>query len=275
MAMLATWKWQMLSGLMRSAGCLSRGIALGYAQGFDSGVMLDYVYTNRPQGRFLVGALIDWVYLRAIGWRAIRARKALLQALLRREVAAAGGAGAPVTILDVAGGPGGYLLELCREWQAGDPARPAGVTVICRDRDPRGLALGRARAATWGLANIRYEPGDALDPQALAGVTPRPDLVVVSGLYELFVDPAVIRQSLRTLYALLPTGGRLLFTTQVRHPQLDFIAHVLVNRDGQPWVMVCRALAEVEGWAHAAGFAAVESQQEPLGLFAVTVCRKA
>jgi SAM-dependent methyltransferase len=271
MVLATRLKWQVLSGVMRSIGCTSRGIALGYEQGFDSGVMLDYVYENRAHGRFGVGWAIDWVYLRAIGWRAIRARRAVLTAVLREAVTAAGAGRAPVTVLDVAGGPGRYLQDLCRAWQA--EAQP--VTVVCRDLDLRGLALGRTQAATAGLTNIRYEQGDAFDARSLAAVSPAPGIVVVSGLYELFVDPAPIRRSLQTIYDLLPPGGQLIFTTQVRHPQLDFIANVLVNRDGQPWVMVCRPLAEVEGWARAAGFSRVQSQLEPVGLFGVTVCHKA
>src|SRR5262249_3272868 len=35
---------------MRTIGCLSRGIQLGWQAGFDSGVMLDYVYENTPHG---------------------------------------------------------------------------------------------------------------------------------------------------------------------------------------------------------------------------------
>ena len=35
LATLTTWKWQMMAGLMRSVGCWSKGIALGYERGFD------------------------------------------------------------------------------------------------------------------------------------------------------------------------------------------------------------------------------------------------
>jgi hypothetical protein len=96
----------------------------------------------------------------------------------------------------------------------------------------------------------------------------------VSGLYELFTDPAPIRRSLRGIYAALPPGGTLVFTTQVTHPQLELIANVLVNREGRPWIMVCRSLAEVEGWAAEAGFGQIRSQCERHGLFSVTVCHK-
>lgn len=267
-------KWQALSLLMRTVGRSSAGIDLGYRRGFDSGPMLDYVYRNRPGGVFPLGVLTDWIYLNTIGWRAIRARKALLQDILRTEAARRMPAG-PVVLADVAAGPGRYLLELCREWTAaGSPGAPA-VQVICRDLDRPGLAEGEAQARVLGLENVRYEPGDATSAASLAEIRPVPDVVVVSGLYELFTDPAPIRRSMQGIYQILPPGGTLVFTTQVTHPQLELIANVLVNREGRPWVMVCRSLAEVEGWAADAGFEVTPTRCERHGLFGVTVCRKA
>jgi SAM-dependent methyltransferase len=274
MEQTATLKWQLMAQLMRGPGSVSSGIALGYRAGFDSGEMLDYVYENRPQGRFLVGKLFDWVYLNAVGWRAIRARKTLLQRLLRLEVAAVAGQARPVVLLDVASGPGRYLLELARDLQAGTDLGPGGLQIICRDLDPRGLALGRERAAALGLTNVRYELGDATGARSLATVDPRPQVVVASGVYELFNDTDLIRRSMAGIQAILPPGGRFLFTTQVRHPQLEFIANVLVNRAGRPWVMGCRSLADVEDLARRAGFEVMRSAMEPVGLFGVTICRK-
>ena len=49
---------------------------------------------------------------------------------------------------------------------------------------------------------------------------------------------------------------------------------MLVNREGRPWIMVCRPLAEVEGWAAEAGFGQIQSQCERHGLFSVTRCHK-
>jgi hypothetical protein len=98
-------------------------------------------------------------------------------------------------------------------------------------------------------------------------------VVVASGIYEL-LDAAAIERSLAGCHALLPAGGQIVFTTQVHHPQLELIAQVLPNRHGQPWVMECRSVAEVEGYARAAGFRDLTSRLEPFGLFAVTVGTK-
>ncbi|MEI6045590.1 MAG: class I SAM-dependent methyltransferase family protein, partial [Chloroflexota bacterium] len=57
-------------------------------------------------------------------------------------------------------------------------------------------------------------------------------------------------------------------------PQLEFIANVLPNRDGLPWIMKCRPVAQLEAWARQAGFTQIESQLEGVGLFSVTSGRK-
>jgi SAM-dependent methyltransferase len=261
-------KWRALSLVLRTLGQASAGIRLGYRHGFDSGPMLDYVYEDRARGCFWYGRLADRVYLDSIGWRAIRARKALLQIVLRAEIAANRAAGRPTALLDVAAGPGRYLQELAAEL-----GTRGGLTIICRDLDEAGLAQGRARAAALGLGGMRYERGDACDATSLARVTPRPNLVVASGIYEL-LDAALVQRSMAGVYALLPTGGRFVFTTQVMHPQLEMIANVLPNRFGEPWVMECRTLADVEGYARAAGFRDLASRLEPHGLFAVTTGQK-
>jgi SAM-dependent methyltransferase len=275
---LTRLKWRALSLLLRTLGQASQGIRLGYRHGFDSGPVLDYVYENRARGCLGYGRLADRLYLDSIGWRAIRARKELLQEVLRAEIARDRAAGRATVLLDVAAGPGRYLQELAAELGASrelpaDPSAPRDLTIICRDLDPAGLAQGCARAAALGLHSIHYERGDACDPASLARVAPRPSLVVASGLYEL-LDAARIQRSMAGLYALLPPGGRFVFTTQVTHPQLELIANVLPNRYGQPWVMECRALGEVEGYARAAGFRHLASRLEPHGLFAVTTGEK-
>ena len=91
----------------------------------------------------------------------------------------------------------------------------------------------------------------------------------------MILEDETIQQSLARLYQMLAPGGAIYFTTQTNHPQLDFIANVLPNRNGVLWEMKCRPVAQLEAWARAAGFAQVTSQAEAVGLFTVTVGRKA
>jgi SAM-dependent methyltransferase len=264
-------KWAMLRGLLASAGRASNGIRIGYRYGFDSGTMLDYVYVNKAHGVAGIGALIDHAYLNAIGWRAIRARRTLLKAMLRAEIERNRAAARPTRLLDVAAGPGRYLQELLLEC---GPER-GDLRILCRDLALDGLYLGAERARVAGLRNISYEPGDAFNPapakEQLGGA---PNVIVVSGLYELILYDETIQKSLARLYQMLAPGGAIYFTTQTHHPQLDFIANVLPNREGAPWVMKRRQVAQLEDWAHAAGFHQIESQLEDVGLFAITVGRK-
>jgi len=269
-----TLKWGPVRLAVRTAGRASDGIDFGFRRGFDSGEMLDYVYRNRASGRFLIGRVFDRVYLNSIGWRGIRARKELLKRILRAEIAARREAGGDVSIADVAAGPGRYLRELCQELGLDRPGS-GGVVVLCRDLDESGLRRGRAAADEAGLAGVvRYESGDACDPASLATIAPQPDIVVVSGLYELLVDARPIRQSMAGIHSVLGPGGKLIFTTQVTHPQLELIENLLVNRNGEPWVMICRSVDEVEAMAADAGFAVDRTELEPNGLFGVTVCEK-
>lgn len=258
-------RWAATRVLLNTVGRASAGIRIGYRHGFDSGSMLDYVYVNKAGGFPVVGHLIDRVYLNAVGWRAIRARRELLKDVLRKEIARRSGAGGGVRVLDVASGPGRYLQDLLAEYE------PGTLHVECRDLDRAGLAQGGRQASERGLSGISYAYGDALDP---APASPAPDIVVVSGLYELLLDDAVIAASVARLRGMLAPGGVLVFTTQTHHPQLEFIANVLPNREGVLWEMKCRPVELAEQWAAQAGFTEVASRRESVGLFTVTTARR-
>jgi SAM-dependent methyltransferase len=260
-------RWRMMRALLRLGAQLSDGIALGYRHGFDSGPMLDYVYRNEAHGVPLIGQVIDRIYLDQIGWRGIRARRTLLKRILKHLIAERRAHKAATHILDIAAGPGRYLLELIASDDRGD------LSAVCRDLDPVGQAQGTALAVELGLRNVRFERGNATDPADLATVSPQPQIVIASGIYELLTDDAAIRRSMEGVYAILPVDGVFVFTTQIRHPQLDLIANVLPNRSGAPWIMHTRTIGDVERWARQAGFTSARSAIEPNGLFALTVAR--
>ncbi len=96
----------------------------------------------------------------------------------------------------------------------------------------------------------------------------------MSGLYELFPDNALIARSLRGLHSAIAEGGYLIYTNQPWHPQLEFIAHVLVNREGKPWVMRCRTQAEMDDLIREAGFEKEEMRIDDLGIFTVSVAKR-
>jgi SAM-dependent methyltransferase len=262
-------KWWPARLALNTVGRTSHGIRTGYQYGFSSGEMLDYVYENRARGSFLVGRLVDRLYLSSAGWRGIRERRMNLARTLTAIVVARRAQGLTTRVLDVASGPGRYLLDVAAD------LGPEGLSIECRDADEDALELGRALAAERGLTNVSYVRHDALDPSALAAIRPGPDVVVVSGLYEILVDEQAICASLRGIAELLPPGGLMVLTGQPHHPQLELIRNVLRHRDGTPWVMHVRPAMTLEAWCRAAGFSDLHTMGDIQGIFTITVGRVA
>ncbi|RZM12018.1 MAG: hypothetical protein EOP67_66350, partial [Sphingomonas sp.] len=118
----------------------------------------------------------------------------------------------------------------------------------------------------------RFEHGDAFDADALAAIRPAPTLAIVSGLYELFGDNALVARSLAGLARAVPEGGYLVYTCQPWHPQLEMIARALTShRAGQAWVMRRRTQGEMDQLVAGAGFRKVEQRIDRWGIFTVSI----
>ena len=250
---------------MKTGGRLSKGIDLGWRSGFDSGLTLDYVYENKAQGATRLGRFIDQGYLNSIGWRGIRQRKKNLEKLLRNVIETTHAAGHPVRILDIAAGGGRYDLETMR-------ALPEiSMTALLRDYGPgrrwRGLRKRWPNECNGAL-------GDAFDRASLAAIEPRPTIGIVSGLFELFPSNTGVLTSLRGLADAIEPGGHLVYTNQPWHPQVEFIARVLRNREGEPWIMRRRTTAEMDELVRAAGFEKITMEVDEWGIFTVSIARR-
>jgi len=255
---------------MRTLGTLSRGIRLGIETGFDSGSTLDYVYRNRADGITPLGGMIDRNYLDSIGWRGIRVRKEHIE---RAIAAAARGLRAqsrPVRIADIAAGHGRYVLE------AVGRLSPAPEAILLRDYSDINVRDGAALIREKGLDGIaRFVKGDAFDEESVATIAPRPTIAIVSGLYELFPENGPVLGSLRGLGRAVESGGRLIYTGQPWHPQLELIARTLTShRGGQAWIMRRRTQAELDQLVASAGFEKLEQWTDEWGIFTVSLARK-
>lgn len=247
----------------------SEGLRIGRETGFDSGSTLDYVYRDRAAGTGLPGRLIDRNYLDSIGWRGIRQRKLHVEELLGQGGGHLREGGRPVHLLDIAAGQGRYVLD----------AIEAGVlrpdTVLLRDYASLNVESGSRLIAEKGLdAVASFRLGDAFDGPSLAGIQPSPTLAVVSGLYELFPDNALVARSLAGLGAAIPAGGYLVYTGQPWHPQLELIARTLTSHRGGSWVMRRRTQGELDQLVAAAGFSKVAQRIDRWGIFTVSLARR-
>jgi len=272
--------WAATRASLRFGALLSDGIRLGHATGFDSGSSLDYIYRNRASGRTPLGRFIDRIYLDAIGWRGIRQRKLDVEALLREAMARLRAAGIPANIVDVAAGHGRYVLDavatsgLGAVRSAGSRDRPDSI--LLRDYSPINVEKGTALIQDKGLGDIaRFMPGDAMDRESLAALSPRPTLGVVSGLYELMPDNSPVRHSLAGLADAIDPGGFLVYTGQPWHPQLELIARALTShRQGAAWLMRRRTQQELDQLVAAAGFRKIAQRIGESGIFTVSLAQR-
>lgn len=259
---------------MRLGSRLSAGIQLGFDTGFDSGSTLDYVYKNQPSGVSGLGRLIDKNYLNSIGWKGIRQRKLHVEEILRLAIAELRAQGKQVNVVDIAAGHGRYILEALHNREPNQNQLPDSI--VLRDYSELNVQKGDALIAEKGLETIaHFVKGDAFDRADLAALEPKPSLAVVSGLYELFSDNAMIGASLAGLASAVETGGYLIYTGQPWHPQLELIARALTShRQGQAWVMRRRSQAEMDQLVAAAGFRKITQRIDEYGIFTVSLAQR-
>ena len=249
-------------------GRLSEGILLGLRSGFDSGETLDYVYENEPRGTSPIGRLMDRAYLESPGWSGIRMRRKHLEEMLRDAMRELHAAGRRVHILDAACGGGRYVLETLAA------LRDIPATATLRDYKQQNLDVAERHRADLKLDGVKIVQADAFDRQSFASLDPRPTIGIVSGLLELFPSNDAARACLAGFAEAIEPGGVLIYTGQPWHPQLRFIAGVLRNREGQPWVMRRRTQAEMDELVHDAGFEKETQAVDPWGIFTVSRARR-
>jgi hypothetical protein len=152
---------------------------------------------------------------------------------------------------------------------------PVGTvqSVVLRDNTLANLDAARQAAEKLQISNVECILADAFDEDSLAATQPPPNVTIVSGLYELFPDNGPVLASLRGIAQAMSGGGFLIYTGQPWHPQLEMIARVLTNRDGQPWIMRRRTQEELDDLVCAAGFEKQEMEIDREGIFTVSLAR--
>ncbi|MBR7627721.1 bifunctional alpha/beta hydrolase/class I SAM-dependent methyltransferase [Aeromonas popoffii] len=255
-----------LSYGMKTVGRLSKGLRLGYEAGFDSGSTLDYVYRNNPEGKGILGRMIDRQYLNSIGWQGIRVRKVNIQQVIEQAVSRLKKSGIPVRVVDIAAGHGRYVLDALEKHKDIE-------SILLRDYSDLNVEKGLAMIEGRGLSHVaQFKKDNAFDYDSLATLDPAPTLGIVSGLYELFPDNALIKASLAGLAAVIPPGGVLVYTGQPWHPQLKTIAYTLTShQNGIPWMMRVRTQKEMDTLVELAGFEKCHQVIDEFGIFTVSL----
>ncbi|PKF63879.1 methyltransferase [Psychromonas sp. psych-6C06] len=247
---------------MKYLGFLSKGMQVGLQYGFDSGVTLDHVYKNKPQGVGAIGRFIDKGYLSSIGWKGIRQRKIHTIKLLEEKIHALQAEGKEVNILDIAGGPARYLIEIANKYR--------NVNIQVRDYQIQNVDQGWLLAKERGLNNISYSQCDAFDLNNYKQSDFKPNIVVISGVFELFPDNSLISKAIEGICSMIDNNTQLIYTGQPWHPQLHQIAHVLGNHQQSKWIMRRRSQYELDNIFAQFGFKKDNMLIDNWGIFTVS-----
>ena len=253
--------------LLFSLGRSSGGISLGIRHGFNSGCSLDYVYQNKAKGKWLIGSLIDRAYLNSVGWRGIRTRKVNLKKSLHALIEAHPKEN--LKIFDLAGGGASYLYEIKKE-------SSKKINLHINDLDPQSIHQAQENLLKYSFKaeDVTFSEENAYDLNLRFAEDERPDILIISGLFELNPLNFNILQSLKHLYENSADDARIVYTGQPWHPQLGMIAHVLHDRFKQSWVMRRRIQSEMDQLIEAAGFSKRSTESDNQGIFTVSHAQK-
>lgn len=244
---------------VRTVGTWSDGIRLAMKEGFTSGLMLDYIYKNKPSGKFFIGKFIDRIFLEHEGWRAVRQRKDNLCANLERAIDLTLESKSSVRICDIAAGPALYITDVLEKYGNNN------VSAEIRDIDSRWLAEAKKRADTQGV-NLTYRVANALEKNDFVFDT-TPDIFVASGFYDWFNDAETIKKSMRLVYESLPENGYFVFTNQTGHVALEMTNYLFKDFNDQPLEMVTWNAALINSWLKEIGFTIVDIRKDEKGYY--------
>ena len=253
--------------LFEKIGKLSGGVSTGLQYGFDSGISLDYIYSNKNSGTNYLGRVIDKVYLNSVGWKGIRTRKQNLKTALSGILALLNERGIEPVVLDIASGPGRYLFEIQSEMEF-------RISLLLNDNDSNSLEYAKKLAEDFKSQDVSFSEHDAFTLGTNTTNEQEPNVIIVSGLFELYDNNQQVHHVISQLYSMLSNGGYLLYTGQPWHPQMELIGRLLNNRNGKRWIMRRRIQCEMDLLVESAGFSKLNTEADDLGIFTVSCAQK-
>jgi len=223
---------------MKTFGFLSKGMSLGLKYGFDSGISLDYIYKNQANGKLLIGKLIDRFYLNQVGWAGVRVRKKNLLALIEEKINSLGEEN--VKILDVAGGTGNYLFDIKERYPK--------LKILINEFKKSNIEVGEEVIKRNNWQDISFVNYDCFDKETYKKINYKPNIVIISGVFELFEDNKMLENTISGITEILDKDAAVIYTGQPWHPQLKQIALVLNSHkgSGKSWLMRRRSEKELD-----------------------------
>jgi len=212
----------------------------------------DHIYGNRPAGRFLIGYLLDALFLNLKSARSFRSRYLYARGEIQRLI---GERADPVDVLAV---PCGLARELfdASVWLA-DEGRNRQVRLCGMDLD-QGLVNRLAATSRRLGSGIEFVCGDALSADAYPT---RPfDGIVSLGLTE-FLDDTLAAAFYGLVLGKLKPGGRLITSGMRPHKLSDYLLRNVADLQTS-----YRSPETLRGLARQAGFEQISTYEDRTGL---------
>jgi hypothetical protein len=222
----------------------------------------DHVYGGRAEGSYLVGRLLDALFLNLPAARSFRGRYLFARATLMRVVDARLAADEPVRALAIPCGLARELFDVCAEVEARWSDRRALVRLDGVDLDPVLVERLRRRSATRSVT-MRFTCADAFSLEAF-GDAPY-DAIVSLGFTE-FLDDAKVVAFYRRVREGLVKGGTFITTGLLRDRLADHLLRTVAELD-----VNYRGPGELAALAAAAGFTDVRTSHDERGLLATLI----
>lgn len=262
-------KWEEISFktqkfLLKKLGWLSNGMDIGLKHGFNSGPSLDYIYKNKPRGKYFIGKLLDKFYLKQVGWKGIRERKENLLKLVRDKINS--NSNREIKILDVAGGVGNYLFDIKNEFPH--------AKIVINEFKMENIALGEQIIRNNNWEDIVFTNYDCFLLETYDKIKFDPDIVIISGIFELFSDNKLLDNTIKGVSKILKENGCIIYTGQPYHPQHHQIAYVLNSYNGEDWIMRIRSQQELDNLFFSNGFSKKETLMDDNGIFTVSLVER-
>jgi 2-polyprenyl-3-methyl-5-hydroxy-6-metoxy-1,4-benzoquinol methylase len=212
----------------------------------------DHIYGNRPAGKFLVGYLLDALFLNLKSARSFRSRYLYARSEIQRLIAERAD---PIDVLAVPCGLARELFDVSA-WLADD--RPnRRVRLIGMDLDQELVRRLAGTSRRLGLG-VEFVCGDALSADAYPS---QPFDGIVSLGFTEFLDDTLAAAFYRLAYGKLKPGGRLVTSGMRPHKLSDYLLRNVADLQTS-----YRSAETLRGLARQAGFEQISTYEDRTGL---------
>jgi len=212
----------------------------------------DHIYGNRPAGKFVIGYLLDALFLNLKSARSFRSRYLYARSEIQRLIVERAD---PIDVLAVPCGLARELFDVS-VWLAQE--RPNRQVRLCGMDLDQGLINGLAETSRRRGSGIEFVCGDALSADAYP--TQAFDGIVSLGFTD-FLDDPLAAAFYRLAHGKLKPGGRLVTSGMRSHKLSDYLLRNVADLQTS-----YRSAETLRGLARQAGFEQISTYEDRTGL---------